>query len=85
MNVLLNFLNINPKSLRQSAKFPPTSHWTREIKGCLVSPQVALGKRSEDVSSLQKPGIGKEQAREVLLQQKCQSLLYLRNLTNNII
>jgi hypothetical protein len=47
--------------LIQSTKFPLRSHGTREIKGCQVPSQAAIGQRRGDVSQLEKPEIGKEQ------------------------
>jgi hypothetical protein len=59
LNALFILSNIIPKGMIQSTKFPLPSLWTREIKGCPVSPQVALGQRRADVSQFEKPEIGK--------------------------
>jgi hypothetical protein len=63
LNALLHFLNIKLKGFIQSRKIPRPSHWTREIKGCLVPPQVVPGQRREDVSWFAKHERRKEQAK----------------------
>jgi hypothetical protein len=59
LNALFILSNIIPQGMIQSTKFLLPSLGTREIKGCLVSPQVNLGQKRGDVSQFEKPEIGK--------------------------